>query len=229
MTGPDGSGRTRVLSRIREELARTNTSVVSLSLSGLDSETALWQLAGKLCSGLKVATSRREMLVRLRDEILGRAQCGLQTVVLIDDVHRAADDMSPVLRLLLSFVQQADGCVTVIAASGRPFSLEFTEQCLVRVELAPMDSAESSDFVRTLVRQTLKKPSVVDESAIRAVADFGMGNTARITRICELLRVVHETSPDSRISEETVEAMVLELSPEIPRSKPMAPALMRAS
>ncbi|MFN9720195.1 MAG: AAA family ATPase [Planctomycetota bacterium] len=229
ITGPDGSGKTRVLLRVREELARTTTGTLHLSLSGLDSETALWQIASGLCSGLKAETNRREIMIRLRDEILGRSQCRHQTVVLLDDMHRAVDDMSSILRLLMSFSEQSKGSLTIIAASGRSFSAELTEQCLVRVHLTPMDSAESCDFVRTLIRQTLKTSSVVEESAVRAIADFGMGNTARITRICELLRVVHEISPDSRISEETVEAMVLELSPDASRPRSAAPTLMRAS
>lgn len=228
ITGPDGSGKTRILLRIREELARTTTSVLNLSLSGLDSETALWQLASGLCSGLRMDATRREVMICLRDEILGRSQCRLQTVVLLDDLHRALDDISPVLRMLLSYSEQSKGSLIMIAASGRPFSAEFTEQCLVRVQLTPMDSGESCDFVRTLIRQTLKNSSVVEESAVRAIADFGMGNTARITRICELLRVVHETSPDAPISEETVETMVFELSPELSRPQPATPTLMRA-
>lgn len=228
INGPDGSGRTRVLNRLREELSRTSTSVVSLSLSGVDAETAMWQIANSLCFGLKSNASRRELLQRLRDELIGRSQCGLQTVFLIDDVHRSMDDPSSLVRLLLSVSEQTQGRITVVLASGKSFPAEFADHCLVRVDLAAMDSAESSDFVRTLVKQTLRKASVVDESAIRAVADFGMGNTARITRICELLKVVHETSPESRISEETVEAMVMELSPDSHR--PMAtPAFSRAS
>lgn len=229
ISGPDGSGRTRVLNRLREELSRTSTTVVFINLSGLDSETATWQIANTLCSGLNRNASRREVLLRLRDELIGRGQCGLQTVFLLDDVHRAIDDMSGLTRLLLSLSEQTSGRITIVAASGKPFPSELADHCLVRIDLAPMDTAESSDFVRTLVKQTLRRASVVDESAIRAVADFGMGNTARITRICELLKVVHEISPDSRISEETVEAMVLELSPDSQRPGTKTPAFMRAS
>ena len=37
--GPDGSGRTRVLSKLREELQRSGTVVLSLNLGGMDDES----------------------------------------------------------------------------------------------------------------------------------------------------------------------------------------------
>jgi hypothetical protein len=88
--GPDGSGRSRVLGRLREELSRTGIMTVPLPLSGMDEESALWQLAEGLCARLRPSMRRHELLSLVRDELSGRGRCGVQTVILLDDFHRAA-------------------------------------------------------------------------------------------------------------------------------------------
>ena len=90
--GPDGSGRSRVLGRLREELSRTGIMTVPLPLSGMDEESALWQLAEGLCARLRPSMRRHELLSLVRDELSGRGRCGVQTVILLDDFHRAAED-----------------------------------------------------------------------------------------------------------------------------------------
>ena len=44
ISGPDGSGRTRILTRLREEIERTGKLVVSLNVAGLDENAALSEL-----------------------------------------------------------------------------------------------------------------------------------------------------------------------------------------
>lgn len=226
--GPDGSGRTRVLSRFREELAPIGATTVSLTLRGLDDELALCQLATCLSIVLRPDARRREMLTVLRDDLTGRGQCGIRTVILLDDFHRSAGDLSGFLRILLTIAADCHGMLTLVVASDRPLSGEFSDQSLVRVNLSALDTAESSDFVRMLIRRYSIRPSVVDESAIRAVSEISIGNVAFISRICELFRVLHETSPETRINEETVHAVLTELSPEAGRTADFQTPVMRA-
>jgi type II secretory pathway predicted ATPase ExeA len=212
--GPDGSGRTRVFSRLQEEFARAGTSSISLNLSGLDEESALWQLTGRISARARASMKHYELLSLLRDELTGRSRCGIQTVLLLDDYHRAVSDFSVLLRVLLALNAQCQGLLNVVIASDRPLPDEFAQHSLVRVNLPAMDSAESSDFVRTLLRRYAVRPSVVEESAVRAISEIATGNAARISNICDLLRVLHESSPETRINEETVRALLTELLPD---------------
>lgn len=211
--GPDGSGRTRVLSKLREELQRAGVEVVSLNLAGMDRESALWQLTDSFGRGVQSGMKRVERLAMLRDELNGRAHCGIQTVVLLDDVHRSSDDVNPLLRLLISLNSQCLGLITLIVASDGQLAVESTGQELVRVCLSPLDNAESSDFLRAMARRHFARGSALDESAVKAVSDAAKGNTARMARVCELLRVVHEASPELRITNETVRTVLDELLP----------------
>ena len=224
--GPDGSGRSRILSRLQEEITRTGTMVVSLTLSGMDEESALRQVVEGLAVRTKPTMRRHEILTLLRDELCGRARCGIQTVVLLDDFHRAAGDLSMLLRILKAMSTQCSGMLTVLLASASPLPAEFNADALVPVLLSDLDSAESSDFVRSLIGHQSIREFSVDESAVRAISLTSVGNAARMSRLCALLRVIHETSPETHITEDTVYSLLAEftsghLGP--------APSVMRAS
>lgn len=209
--GPDGSGRSRVLGRLREELSRTGIMTVPLPLSGMDEESALWQLAEGLCARLRPSMRRHELLSLVRDELSGRGRCGVQTVILLDDFHRAAGDMNMLLRVLRAMSDQSDGMLTVIVTSGKSLPVEFSET-LVPIHLSELDSAESSDFARHLMTHQSVRPASVDESAVRAISLTSVGNAAKISRICALLQVIHETSPETHITEETVYSLLSEFA-----------------
>lgn len=223
--GPDGSGRTRVLSRLREELKRSGTQIVQLNLSGMDEEAAFWHLAERMSLRTRPSMRRFELISLLRDELAGRARCEVQTVVLLDDLHRVIDNISVFLRVLSSLNAQCRGMLTVVAASAKSLPAEFTDCVLVPIRLTELDSAESSDFVRSLIGQQVPEPSAVDESAVRAISITSVGNAARMSRLCSLLRVVHEASPETRITEETVYSLLTEFAAEQFSSGPV----MRAS
>lgn len=228
VTGPDGSGRSRVLTQLRSELARDGLHAVSLCLSGLDEEAAWWQLAESLRCGLSSGMSRPELYRAVRAEIEGRTHCELRTVLMLDDVHRANGNLNAFLRSLIALGTQSEGLVTLILTGNEPLTAEFCDQSLVRIELAALDSAEGADFVRSLFQRQSIAAERVDESAVRAVLQTAAGNTARMTRICSLLKVIHELSPETRLTEETVQAVLAELSPHT-RSAASGQAMMRAS
>jgi hypothetical protein len=53
----------------------------------------------------------------------------------------------------------------------------------------------------------------MDDNAVRAIYDLSRGNTARMSRVCELIAVLYETSPETQITSETISAVISELTP----------------
>ena len=78
--GSDGCGRTRVLARLREEVERTGKFVVSLNVAGLDTATALTELVTSISSSARRSMGFHELVPLLRDELAGRAHCGMHSV-----------------------------------------------------------------------------------------------------------------------------------------------------
>lgn len=216
--GPDGSGRTRILTRLREETERSGKLVVSLNVSGLDENAALAELTSSISSSARRGMARHELVSLLRDEMAGRIHCGVHTVILIDDLHRAQTDLESFLRVLTALNSGSSnaagqGRLTVIVASDRPLANGLSLESLLQIRLSPLDSAESADFVRSLARRHHISAACMDDNAVRAIYDLSRGNTARMSRVCELIAVLHETSPETQITSETVSAVMSELSP----------------
>lgn len=216
--GADGSGRTRILNRVRQETERIGRLVVSLNVAGLDETAALTGLATSVSSTARRRMARSELVSLLRDEIAGRSHCGVHSVVLIDDFHRADGDLGSFLRILTALNANPSGSgnqgkLTVIVASDRPLTNGLSVEALLQIRLTPLDSVESSEFVRSLARCHGIVDGVLHDSTIAAIHQLSRGNTARMTRICELLAVLHEASPETLINTETVSAVIQELSP----------------
>ncbi|MCA9010295.1 MAG: ATP-binding protein [Planctomycetaceae bacterium] len=216
--GPDGCGRTRVLTRLREEAERTGKFVVSLNVAGMDSATALTELVTSISSAARRSMAFHELIPLLRDELAGRAHCGMHSVILIDDLHRAQTDMESLVRVLTAVNSGTSstggrGKLTVIAASDRPLKNGLSAESLLQISLSPLDSGESFEFVRSLARRHGIPDHTLHDNAIRAIFDLSRGNAARMSRVCELLAVLHETTPNTQFNTETVSAVISELAP----------------
>lgn len=216
--GFDGSGRTRTLGRLREEIERLGKRAVTLNVAGVDEDVALSDLATSICSSARRSMPRHQLISHLRDEFAGRAHCGVQTVILIDDLHRAESDLESFLRVLTSLStansnSKGRGTLTVIVASDRSLTKGLSLESLLQIRLSPMDFAESSDFVRSLVRRNGISAATMDEGAVRAIHDLSHGNTARMARVCELLAVLHEASPETPLTADTISSVLKELTP----------------
>lgn len=216
--GPDGSGRTRVLTRLRQEVERMGKLVVSLNVSGLDEDAAIAELTSSVSSSARRNMARHEFVSLLRDEMTGRMHCGVHTVILIDDLHRAQTELESFLRVMTALNAGScdsgnQGKLTVIVTSDRPLANGLSLESLLQIRLSPLDAVESSDFVRSLVRRQNIPETLLDDSAVRAIYDLSRGNTARMTRVCELVAVLHETSPETQITSEIISAVMSELSP----------------
>ena len=215
--GADGSGKSRILTRVRQETERTGRQVVALNIAGLDETAALTELVTSVSPSARRNMARHELVSLLRDEIAGRFHCGVHSVVLIDDFHRADGDLKSFLRILTALNASASssgsqGKLTVIVASDRPLTNGLSVEALLQIRLTPLDSVESSEFVRSLARRHGIADSILQDSTIAAIHHLSRGNTARMTRVCELLAVLHETSPETLINTETVSAVIHELS-----------------
>ena len=214
LTGPDGSGRTVVLNRFRHELERSGFAVTMLNLSGMDQQMALSSLADALRLSSDRASTPSRLVRLLGEEFCGRADCNVYSIVLIDDAHRAVDGATALIRMLLAMRARCGNGLTVIVASETSTAVDLTSDALIRVALTPFDSTEAADFVRTLVSQNGLRVSATDESVVRAISDCSAGSAARITRLCRLLKVVQDATPELPLTADSVHAIHRELLPQ---------------
>jgi len=228
ITGPDGSGRSRVLERTALELQRTGESVVLMNLGGMEDNAALWQLAGLLCCHVRSSLQRHELLTALRDELAGRGQCGQHTTLLLDDLHRSELDNSVFLRFLMGIALSGSCPLTVIAAGRHEIPAELADHVYVPIRLHRLNHAESAVFARELLQRLGLPPGACDDDSIRETAAQGGGLPARLFRICDLIQVYALAWPGYPISAEIVRSLAAELAPAADDSRHLRPVLKMA-
>ncbi|MBL8815634.1 MAG: ATP-binding protein [Planctomyces sp.] len=214
LTGSGGSGRSTVIEQVRSELKSAGISTIFLDASGMDCDALFWHLATSLHIQTAASVSRFELLLRIRDELLGRMQCRIRTAVLIDNLHRSAGNPEPFLSWLLAQAEQLDGCLYLIgAAHPATKPAVFAHLPLLRIHLLPFSSAESISFIEDLLIARSGHRISFDQPASQALVQLCNGNPARLVRMASLLEVVQKTQPDLRIDRELIESVAEEFAP----------------
>jgi general secretion pathway protein A len=212
LSGPDGSGRSRVLERVGRELKRAGDRVLMISLAGLDSEGALWQLVSRLSAsaGNNGSLRRHESLNRLRDELAGLSQCGTHTTLLLDDVQRADADAGVLLRFLVSLAASGSCSLSLVAAIESEIPEELGAHVYLPVRLERFTAAESAGFAAELLQRLGVETELMDANTLRAIHEVTRGLPLRLQQMCELLQAWSEAWPGAEFSADAVRMIAAE-------------------
>lgn len=210
LTGSKGVGKTRVLQKLASEVQASGLSAISLNLSGLDDDSALFQLAERVSEQIRVTMSRHELLGCLRAEFSGRGQCGVRTPILLDDVHLADFAKESFLRFLVSIAASTRG-LTIIACGEESMPEILAQSAVVPVSLDKLDTAEACDYLRQLLPRLGCPYEVCEEAGIRAAVDLCRGRLQLLGRLGEVMSVFHQAWPSGLITTSTVRQLAKEI------------------
>ena len=216
--GSSGSGKTTVLLQIKENLQRKQFFCPFVNVSGMDCEALLWQIACAFSLDASSQRNRAELLLAIRDELQGRVQCGQRTVILLDDIDFGFSDIDMAIRFLIAAAGQGEGLVTVVMTGSQAIATAFTRDSELSVPLPPLTEQESMSFIGESLtlesaRANTTTDQVVCQSAVSVIAEIAKGNLAKLSQLCHMLRVVHETSPTMKINDKVVREVADELLP----------------
>ncbi len=210
LTGPQGSGKTRVLQRLSYELQTIGLSAITLNLAGANDDSAFFQLAERMSEQARAAMSRHELMSCLRAEFQGRSQCGLITPILLDDIHLADFSKETFLRFVISIARMTRG-VTVVAAGTDSIPEILTQSVSLPVSLERLEIAEASEFLRELLPRLGCSYSVCEEAGVRAAVEMCRGQLQTLCRLAEVMAVFHKAWPASLITTATVRQLAKEI------------------
>ncbi len=194
LEGSSGTGKSTVLRSTAAELVNSGRRPLRQNVASLDCRATLWHLCGALSIFCHSDADTSELMMMIRDELLARAGCRYQTVVLLDDADFAQEDIGSVLHLLTSIAEASDGQMSVIAAAEQPltFSLRRT---VLRVRLEPLPEQEAIEFAVRRFAHLNCPVELITDSGWRAITDLGRGLPAQLLRICQILQVVASMEP----------------------------------
>ena len=209
LQGEHGCGKSTLLKRVQTECSRYGHSTVLINLAALDQAAFLWHLCGGLSIVPRAEQSQTQLMSAIRDELVGRSLCNHRTVILLDDFARAAEDVAPIIDFLSAINQQTDGAVSVIAAGESVTSPELQRLSALKVHLRRLTDTDARAFALEFLRFLAVPPQAVTSDAVDAIVDGAHGSAAHLTRLCQLVGVAVEATPNLVIDAEVL-AMLTE-------------------
>ena len=202
-----GSGKSRVLSNVRDECSRNGMSAVLVKCAALDEISLLGRIAAGLSISVDNRATRPTLMTLIRDELAGRFVCGRQTIVLLDDFQKSSDDLSGVIQFLSAVNEQTDGSICVIAGCDGVLPPGLASLSALRVQLQPLAEADAQRFTEELLGELGVNSGLVNEDAYKRIITFGCGYPARLTRICELAALAVEASPGLQLDSQIIDEL----------------------
>ncbi len=219
ITGPEGSGKSRVLTDLETRCEAYPEILVSLiDLSRVNADGFLNRAARGL--GLWAPGAPRHELVDLiHERCRGLAECGMTQVLLLDELEFAQPDVVPVLRSLLSPAGRLGG-LTIIAASRLPLSADLASLVEdfgeLRIEIRHLSGPDADAFLE-LLAQGMKE--MLDPNAAAAIQEVSGGSPRQMERIARLASLAARAEASETISRRTIEGVLRELQPILESSR----------
>ncbi len=214
LLGPDGCGKSLVLSRFAEQQRKTGAAVAAVSLLGESATEILSAIA--LGWGVDVRTSdelpSRWQKTTDRLRVLSLEQ--VPGLLLVDDLDQALAEGAALIDRLHAFAEGSGSNLVLIAACEvgglELLSPRILARAQLRVELDFWTLEESNGFLRQWLARKGNQQEF-DRQALEVLHDLAEGIPRRVRQLAELTLLAGSGTNGDNLSEDIVEAAYEEL------------------
>ena len=219
LVGEPGLGKSSLLRRLVAEARAAEWAVADVFFPRLGVEELLGFLAAEFAPAQPLPSSagRDERLRRLAARLTELSADGGAALIVVDDAHlvrRAA--FFETLLLLMNLRQRNDVRLTVVLA-GTPALLAdiarvpaFAQRVAVTAVLAPLDSDETTAFIRHRLTAAGHSPETFTDSAVAAIYEESVGVLRTINRLCEMSLLVSLSEGRNQVTTDDVQTVAAE-------------------
>jgi len=211
LLGSGGSGKSIVLAEFAARIERSGALAVYASAAVSDELALLVPLA----IGLAVDAEAEAFALwrRITDRLQELKLEALSTVILLDDLDRAAPS---VLAIVERLVAQAGGPLTIVA-TARPETAgrigpRLLEQAALRIDLSPWSEEETRDYLSKSLANAGRSQPAFDDSAARRLFELSGGAPRKVNQLAQLALLAGAAQQLAQIDKGTIEAVQEELS-----------------
>lgn len=215
LMGGRGSGKSLLLEVFADQMRRAGTSVAKLNLLGVEPAEFLWLLAAEFKKnpdrGLPVPTLWSLVTDCISEQRYQRAA----SVVLLDDVDQAADEVLTQLARLAQLDLSPESRLTIVLA-GRPERIgrlgqTLLERAELRIDVEPWEPADTRNYLEASLAQAGRRSAVFADPAIARLHELGQGIPRRISQLADLAMLAGAGRKLAQIDADTVESVYQEL------------------
>lgn len=205
----DGSGRTSLLKSVFDQRSKNGNQAVMLSAAACNQQTVLKQICRALTIDSSQSSSPGDLLLLIQDEVRGRELCGRHTTVLLDDLHRADEDLYGILRFLSSVNQQTSGALSIIAGTSADDQSVAVSESALKIELRQLTEVQAIEFLATGLglKGALDR---VETDGLLAAVQLSKLNPGSLKRSCEVMLAALEADESLHLNSALIEALFQE-------------------
>ena len=213
LTGAPGTGKSLLMNLLVHDLLPVNSRKIHADLAGQDSRSLSWQLAGQLHRAPRESANEAALWRQIMDELNGLAIAGERVVIIVDHVDAGDVSAQQAVERLLHVSCDGTGRSTMLLACRKTTSPAIREASELRIELGPLESQETADFIRhKLSRAGCEHgESIFDDDALSVLHGRSKGIPRDINRICELSLLAAMGEQRQKVGPEVVHRVAEEL------------------
>lgn len=207
LVAPRGAGQSTLLRRVAQSVGIGDCAceIVYSSAKDRTREQLLRQLAQRLGSQRLGHDPYRVITERIG----ASAKAGIRTMWLVDDATPLAAEIAGILlatapQLSVVLGSTPERGLAIAAAVGG---------CALRIDLEPLDLADSARFVRHQLGVVGGSPAIFSDAALVRLFEFSEGRIGTLARLAELCLPVAAARKDANVHVDVVESIQYELVP----------------
>lgn len=212
LTGPPGSGKSRLFQKLLGDIRRTGRQGALLDLSGLNAARLLVRLDAVLGLNGGLPADSLSLWDAVMNGIGGLDMAGLELVLLLDHGQHAHPDVWPLLDQLLT---QGTHGLTMLLASPQPPTGLFAEfvrrHGALRIELSRFSLPETARFIRAAFERVGADGTPFDSDAVRRIHELTHGEPRLVSRLCRIAMLAATADGTTEIHASLVDAAAEEV------------------
>ncbi len=223
LSGAAGTGKTYLVSMLRESLGEKYSPFVHLVYPQMTPAELMAYLADELDGGTNEGQTVPESIRRIQAALARNAAQGRHAVVVIDEAHLLeSSPMLETLRMLLNFGPNGPSGMTLLLV-GQPGILplldrtpQLEERLGVKCLLRPFTAGETGQYVSHRLQLAGASRPIVEDEAVPTLYELTRGVPRQINRLGDLALLVGYAEEQSTLSAAHFEAVCRELVAVVP-------------
>jgi type II secretory pathway predicted ATPase ExeA len=212
LVGPPGSGKTRLLQKLADDVRRSGRQAIRIDMTGLNAVRLLVRLDAVMGLNSGGPADTLATWESVLSAIHGTELAGIDSVLLLDHADQAQADAWTLLDQILA--QRTAGLTVIVALSPNPTgpaAAFIRRHATLRIELDRLSLSETEGYILTAFERHGFDGAPFTSDAVRRVHALTSGEPRLVNRLCRFALLAASSEGATEIDDAIVESAAAEL------------------